>query len=151
MARSTLVQSALIVAALTLSNFTVPTLFQVRVFTEEFWIRFNTGGDLTSALQTTWPMVALPALLLLGIRPAELIWPSLSGASPHRLFATRLGTLHLPLLGVGLAILGVALAAFAFAPDDGSKPRGVPIRATRSIVMKSSRSQPPGRRCTSRS
>lgn len=109
MARSTLAQSALIVVALALSNFTVPTLFQVRVFTEEFWIRFNTGGDLSSALRTTWPMVALPALLLLGIRPAELTWPSLSGVSPHRLFATRLGTLHLPLLGFGFAILGVSL------------------------------------------
>lgn len=32
------------------------------------------------------------------------------------------------------ALLGVALAAFAFAPDDGSKPRGVPIRATTLVV-----------------
>ena len=43
---------ATLVLTLALANFTVPTLFQVRVFTEEFWIRFNTEGSASDRKST---------------------------------------------------------------------------------------------------
>jgi ABC-type Fe3+ transport system permease subunit len=50
-ARAELIVASVINITLTLANFTVPILFQVRVFTEEFWIRFNTQFDLAGALR----------------------------------------------------------------------------------------------------
>ena len=60
--------------ALALANFTVPTLFQVRVFTEEFWIRFNTQFDLPGALAGSWPLLLLPPVLLLWLRRHAVAW-----------------------------------------------------------------------------
>ncbi len=50
---------------LALANFTIPTLFQVRVFTEAFWVRFNTRLDPWDALSVAWPLMVLPLLLLI--------------------------------------------------------------------------------------
>ncbi len=49
---------------LALANFTIPTLFQVRVFTEAFWVRFNTRLDPWDALSVAWPLIVLPLLWL---------------------------------------------------------------------------------------
>lgn len=61
-ARPRIIVSCLIVLALALSDFSLATLFQVRVFTEEFWIRFNTQLDTTGALIATWPLALLVAI-----------------------------------------------------------------------------------------
>ena len=74
-ARSELGVAFVVTLALALANFTVPTLFQVRVFTEEFWIRFNTQFDTAGALRTTWPLLLAPLGVLVLVRRRELPWP----------------------------------------------------------------------------
>lgn len=91
-ARPALVQSGLLVTSLAFSNFTVPTLFQIRVFTEEFWIRFNTGGDPWKALEQTWPMFVVPLILLPWLKPREFSWPRRNPTLPASLIRNRLGS-----------------------------------------------------------
>lgn len=74
-ARPALLQSALMVLALGLSNFTIPTLFQVRVFTEEFWIRFNTTGDAAQALKCLLPLLVLAVGIIFAMRSRPISWP----------------------------------------------------------------------------
>lgn len=74
-ARGELQVAAAIVITLALANFTVPVLFQIRVFTEEFWIRFNTQLDLAGALRSTWPLLITPLALLLLLRKRPIPWP----------------------------------------------------------------------------
>ncbi len=67
--------AGVVTLALALANFTVPTLFQVRVFTEEFWIRFNTQFDTAGALRAAWPLLLLPLALLVLMRGRDVMWP----------------------------------------------------------------------------
>jgi ABC-type Fe3+ transport system permease subunit/sugar lactone lactonase YvrE len=55
-ARPVLPLAAIVVLALAVTDFSLPTLFQVRVFTEEFWLRFNTQLDAKGALISVWPL-----------------------------------------------------------------------------------------------
>ncbi len=73
-ARSALQCSAAMTLVMALANFTVPTLFQVRVFTEEFWVRFNTQFDAIGALQTAWPLLLLPAVVGWTARHHPVSW-----------------------------------------------------------------------------
>lgn len=109
LARPALVQAFLLTTSLALSNFTVPTLFQIRVFTEAFWIRFNTGGDPWSAIRETWPMFLLPAILLPWLRPAQFSWPRRDSNLPSPLIRSRLGFWHLISLTASIVLLGSVL------------------------------------------
>lgn len=66
--------SLAVTLALALANFTVPTLFQVRVFTEEFWVRFNTQFDLPGALSGSWPLLLLPPIVLFWVARHPVAW-----------------------------------------------------------------------------
>lgn len=78
---------------LALSNFTIPTLFQVRVFTEEFWVRFNTQLDPWSAFAAAWPLCLLP-LTLAWLPKGRLFQPTLVTQSSHpSMVRRRLGGL----------------------------------------------------------
>src|SRR5579859_1702825 len=50
---------------LALNNFAVPAILQVKVFPAEVWVDFNTSFDSMAALQTSWPMILAPLLLLI--------------------------------------------------------------------------------------
>lgn len=100
---------ALLTFVLALANFTVPTLFQVRVFTEEFWIRFNTEGDPVRALHATWPMLLAPALLAVGGRTRAAEWPRWSLRFPGDVFRRHLGRAGFALAAV-IAVFSVALS-----------------------------------------
>lgn len=105
---------AVITAALSLSNFTVPTLFQVRVFTEEFWLRFNTQLDLRGAVAAAWPLALLPAAVALGWRAnrAPRRWGRES--APRALWCSRLGPVR-PVAGAAYwAWVGLVLLAPLF-------------------------------------
>ncbi|HRI16078.1 MAG TPA: ABC transporter permease subunit, partial [Verrucomicrobiota bacterium] len=90
-ARAESIVAAAITLVLALANFTVPTLFQVRVFTEEFWIRFNTQFDLNGALRATWPLLVVPVLLLLFLRGRSVSWPRRQVSLPPELLRHQLG------------------------------------------------------------
>lgn len=90
-ARAELTVAAAVTLTLALANFTVPVLFQVRVFTEEFWIRFNTQFDLAGALHATWPLLLLPLGLFWLVRRREIVWPRLHGASIPPMLGRQLG------------------------------------------------------------
>lgn len=100
-ARAELLVAAAVTLTLALANFTVPTLFQVRVFTEEFWIRFNTQFDTAGALRASWPLTVIPLGLLLFLRNREVSWPRWQASAPAWLLRGQLG--------------GWAQAAMAFA------------------------------------
>lgn len=74
-ARPALHCAAAVTLVMALANFTVPTLFQVRVFTEEFWVRFNTQFDAIGALLAAWPLLVLPAVLAWTARHHPVSWP----------------------------------------------------------------------------
>ncbi len=83
--------SAPLLLALALSNFTLPTLFQVRVFTEAFWVRFNTRLDAWDALSVAWPLLIPPVLLVLLPRPRAFRLPVSQFPVPSNLIRQRLG------------------------------------------------------------
>ncbi len=83
--------AATITLALSLANFTVPTLFQVRVFTEEFWIRFNTQFDLPGAIAGSWPLLLLPPLVLVWIARHPVSWIRQTASLDSRVVRSVIG------------------------------------------------------------
>jgi ABC-type Fe3+ transport system permease subunit/sugar lactone lactonase YvrE len=113
-AHAELTVAAAITLTLALANFTVPVLFQVRVFTEEFWIRFNTQFDTVGALRATWSLLIVPLLLLWLMRHRDSAWPRLHAASLPDVLRQQLGAWRN--LGCAFAVAWLALAlAFPFA------------------------------------
>ena len=88
-----MVVAAVMVLTLALANFTVPVLFQVRVLTEEFWIRFNTQLDVAGAFGAAWPLLVVPWVLLMVLRRRGIAWPRWQKPIPAGLFRQRLGRL----------------------------------------------------------
>ncbi len=76
-ARAELTVAAAVTVAMALANFTVPVLFQVRVFTEEFWIRFNTQFDTAGAVRASWPLLLVPLVPWFLLRSRTVSWPRL--------------------------------------------------------------------------
>ncbi len=108
-ARPELTVAAAITVTLALANFTVPVLFQVRVFTEEFWIRFNTQFDTVGALRATWPLLLLPPGLLWLLRQREVAWPRWHRAAIPPVLSQQLGGWRTGSLAFALGWLTVAL------------------------------------------
>ena len=111
--------AAVTTLALALANFTVPTLFQVRVFTEEFWIRFNTQFDTLGALRAAWPLLLLPLALLVLMRGRDMTWLRRRPAIDADLLARQLGGWR-PVAAVATVLwtasgLGFPLAKLSFA------------------------------------
>ncbi|HTH48698.1 MAG TPA: 6-bladed beta-propeller [Candidatus Limnocylindria bacterium] len=108
-ARGELGVAFVVTLALALANFTVPTLFQVRVFTEEFWIRFNTQFDTVGALRAAWPLLLLPLALLALMRGREVSWPRRQVALEDGLLRRQLSWLGPVTLAASVAWLAVSL------------------------------------------
>ena len=109
LAAGELVVAGTLVVVLALANFTVPTLFQVRVFTEEFWIRFNTQFDWLGALRACWPLLVVPLLFLFFVRNRAVTWPRFRNDGPaeslrHALVPVRWPVRVLAILWVGLSL-----------------------------------------------
>ena len=83
--------AAAVVFVLAVANFTVPVLFQVRVFTESFWIRFNTRFDIGGAMAVGWPLWVLPILFLLIWQPGSWTWPRIESEAPASAWGQALG------------------------------------------------------------
>jgi ABC-type Fe3+ transport system permease subunit/sugar lactone lactonase YvrE len=74
LARTGLAQSAILTFVLTLNNFAVPAILQVKVFPAEVWVRFNTTFDYASALTLSWPLILAPLVLVLCLRSRATSW-----------------------------------------------------------------------------
>ncbi len=108
-ARAELTVAAAITLTLALANFTVPVLFQVRVFTEEFWIRFNTQFDLAGALRATWPLLLAPLGLLWWLRQREVAWPRLHRTAIPPVLSQQLAGWRMGSLAFAWGWLAIAL------------------------------------------
>ena len=110
--------SAPLLLTLALANFTLPTLFQVRVFTEAFWVRFNTRLDAWDAMSAAWPLLIPPLILVFLPRPRAFRLSPPQIPVPSGLIRRRLGHwfrgLAILVLGwLGLVLLGPLLSLFA--------------------------------------
>ncbi len=64
--------SAVVTFVLCLSELSVPSILQVKVFATEIWINFNTTFNYGAAIRGSWPLLAAPALLLWFARGREI-------------------------------------------------------------------------------
>jgi ABC-type Fe3+ transport system permease subunit/DNA-binding beta-propeller fold protein YncE len=91
LAGTALAQAAVLTFVLALNNFAVPVLLQVKVFTEEIWIRFNTELSYKGALRLSWPLIIGPLLLLFWLSRKAVPWPHLEAPVSAKLFRQQLG------------------------------------------------------------
>lgn len=111
MARPYLGLAAVIVVVLSLNNFSVPAILQVKVLPAELWVHFNTTLDASAALASGWPLLAFPLILLLLLRTRPIPWPHLDARFPLEALPSRLrGRCSLCSGGVTLILLAVSLA-----------------------------------------
>jgi ABC-type Fe3+ transport system permease subunit/streptogramin lyase len=105
--------SAAIIFALALNNFAVPTILQVKVFSSETWVQFNTNLDALGALQMSWPLILAPVGLLLFLRRTQLAWPRETTADAAPILRRRLGMFWVITC---ISLCSAALAVSFFAP-----------------------------------
>jgi iron(III) transport system permease protein len=118
LARSAIVQAAVLTFVLALNNFAVPAILQVKVFPAEMWVRFNTTFDTPGTLRLSWLLVLAPMLLLLWFYRRQIPWPSMERPVPPELFRRQLGKpwFIACLLGTaGICLLSVGLPLFELA------------------------------------
>ncbi|MFM1941397.1 MAG: Serine/threonine-protein kinase PknD [Verrucomicrobiota bacterium] len=80
-----------VVFTLSLNQFSIPALLQVGVYPVEIWLRFNAGMDARAALLASWPLVLLPALLLIWMRRRDVAWPRMGSGAVSVRWGDRLG------------------------------------------------------------
>jgi ABC-type Fe3+ transport system permease subunit/DNA-binding beta-propeller fold protein YncE len=91
MARSEMLQAAILTLVLALNNFAVPAILQVKVFPAEGWVRFNTTFDYVSALEISWPLVLAPMILIYCFRGRNNSWTWQSNLATARALREQLG------------------------------------------------------------
>ena len=91
LARTSLMQGAILTFVLALNNFAVPAILQVKVFPAEIWVRFNTTFKYGAALALSWPLIAAPLLLVFCFRGREVAWPWRSEAPAAQALRRQLG------------------------------------------------------------
>ena len=91
LAQTALAQGAILTLVLTLNNFAVPAILQVKVFPAEIWVRFNTTFDYGAALALRWALILGPLLLVVCFRRREAAWPWRSDAPAARAMRRQLG------------------------------------------------------------
>jgi len=117
LARGELALAAVVTFVLALNNFAVPTILQVRVFTEELWVRFNTtffqkpegGFDFGSFIRVSWPLVVVPMILLAWLVRRGVRWPRTQGTVLPKIFRRQLGSAW----RVGCGVIAVVLCALS--------------------------------------
>lgn len=106
-AAPTLRLSALLTGVLALNNFAVPAILQVHVIPADVWVQFNTALDPVAALRSSWPLVVVPVIVLIGLRRREIAWPRAAGPVPARIFRRQFGAPGLALGGTVTVLLGL--------------------------------------------
>lgn len=90
-ARTPLAKAAVLTFVLSLNNFAVPAILQVKVFPATLWVKFEANRNFLEALALSWPLVVAPLLLLLVLRRADLRWPRGEGPASARAVRRQLG------------------------------------------------------------
>lgn len=120
-ARPALVAPAWVIAVLALGNFSVPALFQARVWPAEVWVEYSTRFDAWAAWVRCWPLGLLALAALAMTVGRRWHWPTpVSGRGPVLLRerlgrAWTYGTMGVAVLVVGIA-LGVPVLTAVSAP-----------------------------------
>ncbi len=92
LAKAAVGQAAVLTFVLTLNNFAVPAILQVKVFPAEVWVRFNTTFDYASALALSWPLLLAPLLLAAAFRGENTaVGGGIRGRRPRRPFGGNWG------------------------------------------------------------
>jgi ABC-type Fe3+ transport system permease subunit/DNA-binding beta-propeller fold protein YncE len=110
LARSMVVQAAVLTFVLALNNFAVPAILQVKVFPAEVWVRFNASFDSVAALQISWPVILIPLLLLFWFKRRSTAWPTLQSPISAKLFRRQVGGTWFWICGISTIIV-VAISA----------------------------------------
>ena len=108
-ARAPLAWSSVVVATLALGNFAVPAILQVKVLPVQMWIRFNTDLDTGATFSAAWPLVLIPALMLLWFWRRSVDWPARPQVAAHPLWRRQLGRSFL-VISAGVSLLAVLLS-----------------------------------------
>lgn len=93
LARDAIILATLLIFALALNNFAVPSILQVKVLPAEMWVRFNTEFDTLGVLKASCPLLIVPSLLLLFFRRRPVPWPHVQGPVSGSVFRRQLGPL----------------------------------------------------------
>jgi ABC-type Fe3+ transport system permease subunit/DNA-binding beta-propeller fold protein YncE len=91
LSRASLAQASVLTFVLSLNNFAVPAILQVKVFPAEIWVRFNTTFDYASALALSWPMFFAPLILASCFRGDPTTWSWNSTPPSPGLWRQQLG------------------------------------------------------------
>jgi len=109
--RPVLAQPALVIAVLALGHFSVPALFQARVWPAEVWVEYATRFDAWAAWKRCWPLAVL-AVGLVGILARQRwTWPTVLHGASSRMLRERLGRPWV----VGTLVLAGGVLAVALA------------------------------------
>ena len=118
MARPALGQSTALILVLTLNNFAVPAILQVKVFPAELWVNFNTTFDYGNALRMCWPMLMVPFAFLVLFRERRIFWPQRESAAAPAALRRQLGGnwFHFAaLVGMGTVFFSVVVPLWQLA------------------------------------
>jgi ABC-type Fe3+ transport system permease subunit/sugar lactone lactonase YvrE len=110
--RPALVQPALVIAVLALGHFSVPALFQARVWPAEVWVEYSTRFDAWAAWQRCWPLGILAVAAVMVLTRQRWTWPILQQGACNRLVRDRLGRAWV--VGTSAVAIGVVLLALVF-------------------------------------
>jgi ABC-type Fe3+ transport system permease subunit/DNA-binding beta-propeller fold protein YncE len=108
-------QAAALTFILSLNNFAVPGILQVKVAPAEMWVLYNTSFDTEGAVKMSWPLVLVPLMFLLWLSRNGLLWKKTAATLSPSLFREQLGSIWFVIAALGsvfLAILSVGLPCF---------------------------------------
>lgn len=104
--------AALVAFVLALNNFAVPAILQVKVLPAELWVSFNTHLDPGRALAASWPLIAIPAALVILLRRSStaVSWSFEQGAATAAALRRQLGARWFWMSGfLTVAVLGLSV------------------------------------------
>ena len=107
MVRGPIALGASIAAVLSAANFSIPTLFQVRVLPESMWVRFNTELDVLAAWVAGMPLVLAGVGIVWAGRRHRMRWPATTGEVTPGAWRGRLGWVWLVGMVWAVAWVGV--------------------------------------------
>src|SRR5258705_4279191 len=85
-ARNSLSWAAVLTFVLALNHFAIPAILQVKVLPVEIWIQYSTNLKPGRALAISWPLIAIPVLVVLLLPLIHLRWASQAGPATSAVF-----------------------------------------------------------------